>query len=120
MAFDFAENSRPIGRFSDIGAWEYSFASSIPLEYAKPKSQIQLLGNPVDDFLTIRVQNESYNRISLEIYNSSGLLIKYLGNSEIRIENQVFRSNVSSLSSGLYFFRLNFGNTSESRKFIKN
>ncbi len=120
VAFDFSGNPRPVGQFSDIGAWEYNSTSFNRSEYTYPKSQTQLLGNPVDDFLAIQVQNESYNRISLEIYNSNGQMIKHLDRSKIQIENQVIRSNVSSLSSGLYFFMLNFGNTSKSGKFIKN
>jgi hypothetical protein len=119
VAFDFSGQPRPIGQFSDIGAWEYNSTNSNPKEYTNSESQTQLLGNPVDEFLTIRVQKELTQRISLEIYNLNGQQIEYLGKSVIRIENHVIRADISSVPSGLYFFRLNFGNTSESGKFAK-
>jgi len=59
VAFDFSGNLRPDGQFADIGAWEYHSTSANRLENTYSKSQTQLLGNPVYDFLTIRAQNES-------------------------------------------------------------
>jgi len=119
VAFDFSGQPRPVGQFADIGVWEYNLFSANSFDFIRSESNIKILGNPVNDFLTIGFHDESIQQIFLEIYNSNGQLIKYLGKSEIRIENKVIRSNVSSLSSGLYFFRLNFGNVSESGKFIK-
>jgi hypothetical protein len=120
VAFDFIGQPRPVGLIADVGAWEYNLFSTNSFDFMQSRSKIKILGNPVNDFLTIGFQDESIQQISLEIYNSNGQLILHFGNSEILIENQVIRSNVSSLSSGLYFFRLNFGDAFESGKLIKN
>jgi hypothetical protein len=120
IAFDFSGQPRPLGQFSDIGAWEYNIANSNHSVYANPKFQTQLLGNPVKDYLTIRFQNKFYHSLFLEVYNSNGQQIKHFSKYEIQIENQIIRSNVSNLASGIYFFRLDFENASESGMFIKD
>jgi hypothetical protein len=120
VAFDFSGQPRPVGQFADIGAWEYNSTSANSLEYTQLKSQTQLLGNPVDDFLTIQFKYELNQRISLDIYNSNGQLINHVGESGLIVDRQVIRVNVSNLSTGLYFARIQWGNSSESEKFFKN
>lgn len=119
VAFDFSGEPRPVGQFADIGAWEYKLFSSNRLEYTYPKPQTQLLVNPVDDFLIIRFQDEPNLKISLEVYNSNGQLIHSFGESEVRVGSQVVSSNVSSLSPGLYFYRLYWGKAFGSGRFLK-
>lgn len=119
VAFDFSGEPRPVGQFADIGAWEYKLFSSNRLEYTYPKPQTQLLVNPVDDFLIIRFQDEPNLKISLEVYNSNGQLIHSFGESEVRVASQVVSSNVSSLSPGLYFYRLYWGKAFGSGRFLK-
>ena len=120
VAFDFSGQPRPVGQFADIGAWESNVAISNRLDYSKPKSQIQLLENPVDDYLTLKVQNELTGNLLFGIYDSNGQIITLIGESDLTINHQVIQVNVSNLSPGLFFFRLIFGNASESGKFIKN
>jgi hypothetical protein len=120
VAFDFSGQPRPVGQFADIGAWESNVAISNRLDYTKPKSQIQLLENPVDDYLTLKVQNELTGSLLFGIYDSNGQIITLIGESDLTINHQVIQVNVSNLSPGLFFFRLIFGNASESGKFIKN
>jgi len=116
VAFDFSGQPRPIGQFADIGAWEYPNQ----LDYTKPKSKTQILGNPVDDYLILEVQNELAQSILLEIYDSNGQKINHFEELDLTLDHQVIQVDVSNLPSGLFFFRLIFGNTSESGKFIKN
>lgn len=119
ITFDFSGNPRPEGQFSDIGAWEYSSVNTIPPVYTKTKNPTQFVANLVDDFLVFQMQNETNRQISLEIFNSSGQILKSTGLVKSGIENQFIRTNVSNLASGLYFFRLKNGNVSESGKFVK-
>jgi hypothetical protein len=119
IAFDFSGSPRQVGQLADIGGWEYIYTTANHFEYAKTPAQTKVLGNPVGDLLNIHVQDELIQPVKFEIYNSNGQLIQNLDHSEIRILNQLIQVYVSNLSSGIYLYRLSWGNTIESGKFLK-
>jgi hypothetical protein len=119
IAFDFSGSPRPVGQLADIGAWEYNYANSRHLDYAEAPAATKVMGNPVGNILNIYIQDELIRPVKLEIYNSKGQLIQSLDHAEIRILDQLIQMDVSNLSFGIYLYRLSWGNTIESGKFLK-
>lgn len=119
IKFDFSGSPRPIGLLSDIGAFEYDQLNANGIEMDHSVAISKLMGNPVNDFLKILLLNEVNQEIKLDIYNSAGQFINRFEVYDLKIENQIIRANVSRISSGLYFYKVHFGNSVESGKFLK-
>ena len=119
IAFDFSGFPRPFGAGSDIGAFEYNVTGISRIYPEQSEYQNNLLENPVKDELKIIFQHKLNDEIVLNIYNSSGQIIRKSGSSEIIFGNGNIQANIATIASGIYFYRLCSGKIRISGKFLK-
>jgi hypothetical protein len=119
MTYDFAGFPRPFGTRSDIGAYEYDATYSGNFPENSTKKHFRVMENPVNEFLTIYSESEINQKITLTIYNSTGLLVKKFRKADLNIVNHTLKTNVSDISSGIYFYTIQNGNLSNSGKIFK-
>ena len=75
--------------------------------------------NPFNPSTMINFTIPKMSNVTLKIYDMKGQLIATLINSEVRTEgNYSFEFDASSLASGMYFYKLEAGNSIETRKMI--
>jgi Tol biopolymer transport system component len=74
--------------------------------------------NPFNPSTTIKYTIESQCALSLRIYNVLGNEIKILVNEEKPIGNYEIEFDASSLSSGVYFYKLQAGSFVETKKMV--
>lgn len=85
------------------------------------KLKIILAPNPATDYTVLKFASEIFNqdRFSIQLFNSSGLLI----NNYVAKQSQLlagFRITTNSLAQGIYFIKIFSTNINEVVKFIKN
>jgi hypothetical protein len=74
--------------------------------------------NPARTQATIRYDIPRPQRVRLELYDVTGRLVRTVVNVQKVVGRQEVTLNVSNLASGMYFYRLSTGNTSETRKLM--
>ena len=74
--------------------------------------------NPFNPSTTIKYTIESQCALSLRIYNVLGNEITILVNEEKPIGNYEIEFDASSLSSGVYFYKLQAGSFVETKKMV--
>jgi len=120
ISFDFSGLIRPQGDKYDIGAFEYdNIAAQIFVQPNTPDQEWLLLENPVKDHLRILISNELIKNISVVIYDINGLIVRKVKMPDLITENNIIHVNLETISSGIYFFRINSKKISLSGKFIK-
>lgn len=72
------------------------------------KIDFQIYPNPTSDYLNIKTQSNNYN---FSIYNSLGQIM-----NATSVENRI---DISSLSNGIYFMKIETETTSATKRFIK-
>jgi hypothetical protein len=109
--------------FFDISNTNFSITtvSGISNQEAKPIAfnLLQNFPNPFNPTTMIHfaVPNKSY--VTLYVYDISGKLVDKLINNELKTEgNYSYEFDGSTLSSGMYFYKLTAGNFTETRKMI--
>lgn len=90
------------------GTFEYS--SHIEVEYIQEKSFAlgQNYPNPFNPSTTITFSLPSEGYVTLAVYNALGQQVKSLVNGELSGGNHNYSFNASDLSSGHYYYRLNY------------
>jgi len=85
----------------------------------KPKSNILLYPNPVNDQLTVEVTSDNNSETKIEIYNSYGRLVMVKNLSVVNgtITSQI---NMSGLETGMYMVRFFIEDKPDSKILIKN
>ena len=78
ISFDFSGFPRPYGVKSDIGAFEYDFATPVEIRPIVQDNLIRLLQNTVKDFLLINLPKNSDSVIYLKVFDLNGKLILQL------------------------------------------
>ena len=119
IRFDFSEFPRPLGAKSDIGVFEYDPATSVETPPLISDNQINLLQNPVKDFLIFRIPKESNSIFYLQVYTLNGKIILQLKQSKLSAENQIIKANISKIVSGIYVYSIRSGEYASSGKFLK-
>lgn len=98
-AYDIVNNTRVIGSFIDIGAFEYQDPVGIPnYNY---QNQLTVYPNPFSFSTTLQVERLLTNA-KLTLYNPFGQLVKQINN----ISDQTIVIERGNLSSGIYFLHL--------------
>jgi len=107
-------------QFANTGTWESATGynnlmqiitlSTLGIEDVLLNNNLSIYPNPASDFITIKLNNSDKEKI--QIYDIMGRLVK-----EVSISNNQ-KLDISKLSSGVYFVRLN-NNKSSTHKFIK-
>lgn len=118
IRFDYSGVTRPKGLKSDIGAFEYDFATSV-IQPTAPPSQIKLLQNPAKEFLIFSLPKGSDSEVFLNIYNLSGKMLMQLQQRELSSENRTVQANISKIDPGIYVYTIRSGELAGSGKFIK-
>jgi hypothetical protein len=140
LLLDIHGNTRPILRTSrDVGCEQYNAAGAEinkPLKltdvgpsYLKPISALEetqntnislsVSPNPSNSSITIDYNLISESKVSIDIYNLNGKMVKSILSNQHRYigKNQEI-SNISGLESGFYIIRLNSDNFSKTLKLL--
>ncbi|MEI6140166.1 MAG: T9SS type A sorting domain-containing protein [Mariniphaga sp.] len=104
VLFDFLNAKRPNGVRPDIGAFEFDFSTSIDDSGKNFYRQSELVQNPVKDILQIRLNMDVADCVNLAIFNVQGVLVQQPVTSDVLAGNNMIETNLSNLSSGIYFY----------------
>ncbi len=88
--------------------------TSIPNEFALQQNY----PNPFNPSTTIKYSVPTAGLVTLKIYNSLGAEVKTVINSDLAVGNYVETVDMSSFSSGTYFYTLAAGNFKETKKMM--
>ncbi len=100
------------------GAFEYSDIVTVELEILKEFKLSQNYPNPFNPSTTIKYEIGKDVFVTLTIYNSLGEVVKTLVNKKQSVGIYEVKFDASSLPSGIYLYKINSGNFSESRKML--
>lgn len=93
--------------------------SNIGTEIPKVYSLQQNFPNPFNPVTKIRFELPESNNVTLKVYNSIGQLVAVLANNEFTTAGiKEVNFNASSLPSGVYFYSLEAGNFSQTKKMM--
>ncbi len=84
----------------------------------KDEPLVKCYPNPFASFTTIEFQTFSAASVSLEIYNPVGVKVATLINNELQAGTHLAHFEGSSLPDGVYFYELQVGNFSITRKIV--
>lgn len=88
--------------------------TTIPNEFALQQNY----PNPFNPSTTIKYSVPTAGLVTLKIYNSLGAEVKTVINSDLAVGNYVETVDMSSFSSGTYFYTLSAGNFKETKKMM--
>jgi hypothetical protein len=96
------------------------YYSKIILVHAKPSDDlIRIVGNPVNDRLTLRITESSWQFADLKVYNISGILVLNLKINLANRDNIVTIPLNIAMNPGMYVAEINNGISSQTLRFIK-
>ncbi|MEI8112091.1 MAG: right-handed parallel beta-helix repeat-containing protein [Bacteroidia bacterium] len=119
ITFDFSGFPRPFGPKSDIGAYEYNVTNADFFRNNFPERHFQILENPVKNSLKIFSESGTDQKLTLNIYNLNGQLIRQFRNSALKMEPKIIQTDVSGILSGFYLYTIQTENGLSSGKFVK-
>jgi len=118
VAFDFANNKRPIGKAPDIGAMEYDPQTATNPEIGRQAPGILVSPNPVKDLLYIGFLPEMSNMWSFSVYNLSGMKVITKDNINPSGATRIV-IDLSELEPGIYLYSIQSSNHVFSGKLVK-
>ncbi len=74
--------------------------------------------NPFADYTTIPFSIPFTGKVTIEIFNSMGVKVKTVMNTNLSSGNYALNINIENIPSGLYLYTLNFNGIRKSRKLI--
>ncbi|MDP1676449.1 MAG: ice-binding family protein [Bacteroidota bacterium] len=128
--YSFSDNNLSSGKYfyrlkqiDRDGKFEYSKSVEVTIGQAvKEFGLVQNYPNPFNPSTQIQYSLQNASQVSLKVYNSLGVEVATLvnANQEAGSYNVSFNANngVRSLSSGVYFYRLEAGSFVSTKKFI--
>ena len=97
-------------------------ASTIPLELGRTLNSLFALDqnypNPFNPSTTVRYELPKDSRVSLRVFNILGQEVATLVNGEQKAGYKSIEWNAGSVASGVYFYRLEAGDFSASKKLL--
>jgi outer membrane protein assembly factor BamB len=122
-AGDTASTKDPDGTRTDMGAFYFSkIATGIdsPNDLSTPSafSLSQNYPNPFNQETTINYSLPRNSTVIISIFDTKGIEIMKLVNEEKNPGNYTIRFNGSDLSNGIYFYRLQAGSFSQTKKLL--
>jgi hypothetical protein len=108
-------------RLRMLSKGQETYYSNIILFRGKQASddQIKLIGNPVNNNLSLRFPENFKEPVDVKVYNLSGILVLNLKISDIDRNNTVIIPLNSTLSPGMYVAQVNNGINSQTLRFVK-
>ncbi len=104
---DFDNYSRPSGNGYDIGAYEYHSQLKVQNDI-ESESLFEIYPNPCTNKLIVEIKGGRYKKLSLQLFDSKGILISNIIYPNINNDSIVFDTN--HLKSGLYLLLLTNNN----------
>jgi hypothetical protein len=124
-SYSFTDNDLSVGKYSyrlkqiDFdGTFSYSNEIEIDLNLPQSFSLQQNYPNPFNPTTSIKYQVSSISNVSLKVYDVLGTEIATLVNENKPAGNYDVTFNASSLASGVYFYKLQAGSFTETKKMI--
>ncbi|MDA3837722.1 MAG: CotH kinase family protein [Candidatus Delongbacteria bacterium] len=74
--------------------------------------------NPFNPVTTIKFSIQKADKVNLSVYNSCGQMVEKLIDSNLSQGNHSVKFNASGVNSGIYYYRLEAGNTSLTKKML--
>jgi len=81
------------------------------------KSRIQVYPNPFNDHITIEIENDFQESITLELFDNKGQLLNSKQETALSFNQRMILD--PNLAPGIYFLRCTVGNQSEMQKLVK-
>jgi hypothetical protein len=117
ITFDFDHKTRPYGKASDIGAFEYQKSDTVKPDPGS--NNFLLYPNPVRNIFYLFFELEDSGLVNLDIYNLGGKLVLSNSYPAQKKGSNVVNAGVSSLSDGIYLYVLRGKKKLLSGKFVK-
>jgi len=83
-------------------------------------NQIKLYPNPVDNHTTLTVKLQQDEDVSIQLFNSIGQQVETLYLGTMKAGSQSLTFDLNHLSQGVYFLKLQAGNSITTNRLIKN
>lgn len=118
-SIEIARNTNIEGRkFFDKNLGDEPLAVEDEIQGVKNYNLEQNYPNPFNPATTIRYSVAEFNRVTLKVYDLLGKEVASLVNEEKRPGSYTAVFNASNLASGIYFYRLQAGSKSFTRKLL--
>jgi hypothetical protein len=90
------------GSLSDIPVYDQNTLNIVLREQLMEyELSLKVYPNPANDFINIEIPLADTGRVSLELYNSSGVRVLYT----VRAYQPVLQVNVSNIPTGIYYLK---------------
>jgi len=117
---DLAGNPRIKGGRIDLGAYENQSVSTFVTQNKRTNNfDVSCNPNPFSDEMTISWYQVESSCTKIEIWNSTGKIVKELFNNFLSKGKHIYKWNSNELPSGIYFIRLNVDDNTVTRKVVK-
>jgi len=80
---------------------------------------INVTPNPSESYTTFNISVTENQLISIEIFDLTGKIVDQIYNGTLQSGSHSINYNVSALNSGIYIYKINYGNNSKTGKLIK-
>lgn len=112
--------ARPQGNGFDVGCYEFTASTGMEDASILQKDFVlfQNYPNPFNPSTTIRFELSESDIVTLKIFNILGEEISMLVNTELKAGKHEYQFNANNLSSGIYFYRIQAGSFTETKKMI--
>lgn len=85
-----------------------------------PNIDIELFPNPVENFFSLKIVSEKKQRMTIQLINTQGLLVKEFINEQLYVGSNIFKVNTTELKEGVYICIIRLGGQIKRLKFLKN
>jgi hypothetical protein len=118
--FDYDGKEVPFGLNADIGAYEFIPSTGITTNNELPEEYqlFQNYPNPFNPNTTIAYHLLSTNHVTVKVFDVLGRDVATLVDEVQQPGNKTLRFNASTLASGIYFYRLQAGSFTQTKKLL--
>ncbi len=100
------------------GSCEYSNVAEVSVSVPTEFALLQNYPNPFNPSTTIKFALPTTSNVKLSVYNSLGEVVSTLVNGSMEAGNHSVNWNASNNASGMYFFKLEAGNFTSTKKMM--
>ncbi len=111
-------NTYRLKQVDHSGAFEYSYEVEVDVTAPAGFELAQNFPNPFNPSTVIRFALPVAGSVNIAVYNSTGEKVAELFNGTLEAGDHSVKFEAANLPSGLYFYRLQAGNTSVTKKMV--